>query len=93
LILESEGELGDLEGRAEGWSFRVGGGEPPEGYVSASSVTVHLNGAEVSETVDNATGTGASPILRIRFHSGVNIDLWPLMPLREQWTDSHLENR
>lgn len=98
LLASAEGELGGL-GRGEGGecTFELGGNPPPEvdgvRFIVASWLTVHLDPERVVEVHDIASGVGVSVVLRIRLVGGLEIQVWPAMPLGQQWTEQHEENR
>ena len=98
LIANAEGEFGHLEPvPGGGWFFRLGGDPPPERdgieFIVASHIDVRIDTDRVLAVHDLSTGIGVSVVLRVRLDDGVSITVWPAMPLQEQWTERHEENR
>jgi hypothetical protein len=63
-------------------------------FIVASWLSVSLDRDRVLEIHDLSEGRiGPTVNMRIRLAGGVTIFLWPAMPLGQQWTDQHTENR
>jgi hypothetical protein len=97
LIASAEGEFGHLERSGGECSFQLGGGEARESegirFEQASWIGIELDAGRVVEVRDIATGIGPTVVLAIRLADGTGISLWPAMPLQQQWTESHFDNR
>ena len=92
-VLRAEGEFCQLEVDGREVSFQVGGVEPRERegirFESVSYAVVSIpEGAEARRSRGIAFD-----LLRITTSAGITIGVWPAMPPRDQYTETHWDTR